>query len=49
MPIEDTVGAIKEMIEAGYVRHLGLSEIGAETLRRAHATTRSRTCRSSTA
>src|SRR3954463_15952303 len=38
VPIEETVGAIKEMIEAGYVRHLGLSEIGAETLRRAHAT-----------
>jgi len=36
VPIEETVGAIKEMIEAGYVRHLGLSEIGAETLRRAH-------------
>jgi aryl-alcohol dehydrogenase-like predicted oxidoreductase len=38
VPIEETVGAIKEMIEAGYVRHLGLSEIGAATLRRAHAT-----------
>jgi aryl-alcohol dehydrogenase-like predicted oxidoreductase len=38
VPIEETVGAIKELIEAGYVRHLGLSEIGAETLRRAHET-----------
>ncbi|WP_433612742.1 aldo/keto reductase [Dactylosporangium sp. CA-139114] len=37
VPIEDTVGAIKEMVEAGYVRHLGLSEVGAETIRRAHA------------
>jgi aryl-alcohol dehydrogenase-like predicted oxidoreductase len=37
VPIEDTVGAIKEMIDAGFVRHLGLSEVGAETIRRAHA------------
>jgi aryl-alcohol dehydrogenase-like predicted oxidoreductase len=37
VPIEETVGAIKEMIDAGYVRHLGLSEAGAETIRRAHA------------
>jgi aryl-alcohol dehydrogenase-like predicted oxidoreductase len=37
VPIEDTVGAIAEMIEAGYVRHLGLSEMGAATIRRAHA------------
>jgi aryl-alcohol dehydrogenase-like predicted oxidoreductase len=37
VPIEETVGAIKEMIEAGYVRHVGLSEVGAETIRRAHA------------
>jgi aryl-alcohol dehydrogenase-like predicted oxidoreductase len=37
VPIEDTVGAMSEMIEAGYVRHVGLSEIGADTLRRAHA------------
>jgi len=36
-PIEDTVGAIKEMVEAGYVRHIGLSEAGADTLRRASA------------
>jgi aryl-alcohol dehydrogenase-like predicted oxidoreductase len=37
VPIEETVGAIAEMVEAGYVRHLGLSEVGAETIRRAHA------------
>jgi aryl-alcohol dehydrogenase-like predicted oxidoreductase len=37
VPIEDTVGAIAEMIDAGYVRHLGLSEAGADTIRRAHA------------
>ncbi len=37
VPIEDTVGAIKEMIDAGYVRHVGLSEVDAETIRRAHA------------
>jgi pyridoxine 4-dehydrogenase len=37
VPIEDTVGAIKEMIEAGFVRYVGLSEAGADTLRRAHA------------
>ncbi len=37
MPIEDTVGAIAELVEAGYVRHIGLSEVGAETLRRAAA------------
>jgi len=37
VPIEETVGAIAEMVEAGYVRHIGLSEVGAETLRRAAA------------
>ncbi len=37
LPIEETVGAIGEMVEAGYVRHAGLSEVGAETIRRAHA------------
>ena len=37
VPIEETVGAIGEMVQAGYVRHVGLSEAGAETLRRAHA------------
>jgi aryl-alcohol dehydrogenase-like predicted oxidoreductase len=38
VPIEETVGAIAELIEAGYVRHVGLSEAGADTVRRAHAT-----------
>jgi len=38
VPIEETVGAIAEMVEAGYVRHVGLSEVGAETVRRAQAT-----------
>jgi len=37
VPIEDTVGAIAEMIEAGFVRYLGLSEMGAETIERANA------------
>jgi aryl-alcohol dehydrogenase-like predicted oxidoreductase len=37
VPIEETVGAIAEMIEAGHVRHVGLSEAGAESVRRAHA------------
>jgi aryl-alcohol dehydrogenase-like predicted oxidoreductase len=37
VPIEDTVGAIAEMVQAGYVRHVGLSEVGAETVRRAAA------------
>jgi aryl-alcohol dehydrogenase-like predicted oxidoreductase len=35
VPIEETVGAIAEMVEAGYVRHIGLSEVGADTIRRA--------------
>jgi aryl-alcohol dehydrogenase-like predicted oxidoreductase len=37
VPIEDTVGAIADLIKAGYVRHVGLSEVGAATLRRAAA------------
>jgi aryl-alcohol dehydrogenase-like predicted oxidoreductase len=37
VPIEETVGAIAEMIQAGYVRYVGLSEVGADTLRKAHA------------
>lgn len=37
VPIEDTVGAVAEMIQAGYVRYLGLSEMGAGTIRRAAA------------
>jgi aryl-alcohol dehydrogenase-like predicted oxidoreductase len=35
VPIEDTVGAIADMVKAGYVRHIGLSEAGSETMRRA--------------
>jgi aryl-alcohol dehydrogenase-like predicted oxidoreductase len=38
VPIEETVGAIAELVEAGYVRHIGLSEVGADTIRRAAAT-----------
>jgi len=37
VPIEDTVGAIADLVKAGYVRHIGLSEVGAETIRRAAA------------
>jgi aryl-alcohol dehydrogenase-like predicted oxidoreductase len=37
VPIEETVGAVAECIAAGWVRHLGLSEVGADTVRRAHA------------
>jgi aryl-alcohol dehydrogenase-like predicted oxidoreductase len=37
VPIEDTVGAMAEQVRAGKVRYLGLSEVGAKTLRRAHA------------
>ncbi|AKI99657.1 aryl-alcohol dehydrogenase-like predicted oxidoreductase [Archangium gephyra] len=36
VPIEDTIGAIAELVKAGYVRHIGLSEVGVETIRRAH-------------
>lgn len=38
VPIEETVGAIAELIAKGFVRYVGLSEAGAETVRRAHAT-----------
>jgi aryl-alcohol dehydrogenase-like predicted oxidoreductase len=37
VPIEETVGAIAELIQAGYVRYVGLSEVGPDTIRRAHA------------
>ena len=37
VPIEDTVGAMAELVQAGKVRHLGLSEASADTIRRAHA------------
>ncbi|MGP2437045.1 aldo/keto reductase [Streptomyces sp. JW3] len=38
VPIEETVGAIAELVQKGYVRHIGLSEVGAGTIRRAAAT-----------
>jgi aryl-alcohol dehydrogenase-like predicted oxidoreductase len=38
VPIEDTIGAISDLIKAGYVHAVGLSEVGADTIRRAHAT-----------
>lgn len=37
VPVEDTIGAIGEMVQAGYVGRIGLSEVGPETIRRAHA------------
>jgi pyridoxine 4-dehydrogenase len=37
VPIEDTVGAIADLVKAGFVKHIGLSEVGSETIRRAHA------------
>lgn len=37
VPIEETIGAISEMVKAGYVRHIGLSEAGVDAIRRAHA------------
>ena len=48
VPIEDTVGAIADLIKDGCVRHVGLPEVSADTLRRAQSCTRSATCRSST-
>ncbi len=35
VPVEDTIGAIADLVKAGYVRHIGLSEVGADTIRRA--------------
>ena len=37
VPIEESIGALAEMVQAGYIRHIGLSEVGADTLRRAAA------------
>lgn len=37
VPIEDSIGALSEMVQAGYIRHIGLSEVGADTIRRAAA------------
>jgi pyridoxine 4-dehydrogenase len=36
VPIEDTIGAMADMVKAGYIRHIGLSEVGSQTIRRAH-------------
>src|SRR5215475_13574582 len=36
VPIEETVGAMAEMVKAGYIKHIGLSEVSSETIRRAH-------------
>ncbi len=49
VPIEDTVGAMAEAVTAGKARYIGVSETSAETLRRAHATFRSRRSSPSTA
>jgi aryl-alcohol dehydrogenase-like predicted oxidoreductase len=37
VPIEESVGAMAELVKKGFIRHIGLSEVGAETIRRAHA------------
>ena len=37
IPVEDTIGAVADLVKAGYVRSVGITEIDAETLRRAHA------------
>lgn len=37
VPVEDTVGTLADMVKAGYIRYVGLSEVGADTIRRAHA------------
>ena len=37
VPIEDTIGAIGELVQQGYVRHVGITNVNAETIRRAHA------------
>ncbi|MBQ1015168.1 aldo/keto reductase, partial [Micromonospora sp. M51] len=37
VPVEDVVGTLAELVKAGHIRHIGLSEVSAETLRRAHA------------
>jgi aryl-alcohol dehydrogenase-like predicted oxidoreductase len=37
VPVEDTIGAMADLVKAGHVRHIGLSEVGADTIQRAHA------------
>jgi aryl-alcohol dehydrogenase-like predicted oxidoreductase len=48
VPIEETIGAIADLVKAGYVRAVGLSEVGPETIRRAHAVPPSPIYKSST-
>ena len=48
VPIEDVAGAVKELIQAGKVKHFGLSEAGVQTIRRAMRSSRSRRCRANT-
>ena len=38
IPVEETIGAISELVKAGYVKHIGVTQLDADTLRRAHAT-----------
>ncbi|MET4310738.1 aldo/keto reductase [Bradyrhizobium sp. RT4b] len=37
VPIEETIGGLADLVKAGYIRHIGLSEVGSDTIRRAHA------------
>jgi aryl-alcohol dehydrogenase-like predicted oxidoreductase len=37
IPVEETIGAISELVKAGYVRHIGVTEVDADTLRKAHS------------
>ena len=37
VPIEESIGAMADMVKAGWIRHIGLSEVGSDTIRRAHA------------
>jgi aryl-alcohol dehydrogenase-like predicted oxidoreductase len=37
IPIEETIGGIADLVKAGYIKHIGLSEVGSDTIRRAHA------------
>jgi pyridoxine 4-dehydrogenase len=48
VPIEETIGAIADMVRAGFVRHIGLSEVGVETCAAPARSTPSPSCRSST-
>ena len=48
VPIEDVAGAVKELIQAGKVKHFGMSEAGAKTIRRAHAVQPVTACKANT-